>query len=193
MNHITSRSQIAEELDKVVWVVMQIEQHIQESQRLAADPVTSTKHKERANQMKQMLDLRFRTITSQHFQQVQQQQLSETDPKLSEYLGAPPFEKPVIIQILKNYMESKYGPIRALYPSKVDSAAKIVKLFVIGLNKFELPAPSDQSSDRIYIVNYKRWKYYCVDCKRPYRLVEIFGRSLLKSLMKVIIIFQSFS
>lgn len=32
---------------------MQIEQHIQEAQRLATDPVQANKHTERANQLKQ--------------------------------------------------------------------------------------------------------------------------------------------
>jgi hypothetical protein len=111
--------------------------------------------------------------------------LIPSDPKSSDYLGNPPFEKPVIIQILKNYMEYKYSPIRTIHPVKAKSAEKIVKLFVLGLNKFELPPPTDQMSDRIYVVNYKRWRYYCVDSKRPFRLVEIFGRTLLRTIMKV--------
>lgn len=109
------------------------------------------------------------------------------DPKSNDYIGNPPFEKPVIIQILKNYMEYKYAPLRAKNPVKAKGAEKIVKLFVVGLNKFELPPPTDQLSDRIYLVNYKRWRYYCIDSKRPCRLVEIFGRTLLRTIMKQVV------
>ena len=53
-------------------------------------------------------------------------------------------------------MELKYSPARNPDTRKVQSAEKIVKIFVAGLNKYELPPPQDPSSDRIYLVNYKR-------------------------------------
>lgn len=110
-----------------------------------------------------------------------------------ELLGMPPFERPVLSQILHNFIELKFA--RSV-ESKQRIAEKISTVFLGGVNTYDLPPPSVPTDtyeisigDRIYQLNYKRWKYYC--CKgvpnrptAPGKLSDMFGRTILRSILK---------
>jgi ribosomal protein S18 acetylase RimI-like enzyme/vacuolar-type H+-ATPase subunit H len=115
--------------------------------------------------------------------------LAKKESNAADILGTPPFEKPVIGQIMKNFIDYKFSRANE---ARQRIADKIWKVFLSGVNRFELPQPSlppntyDVSvGDRIYQLNYKRWKHYCKSGKKnQMKASEIFGRTVLKAIMK---------
>lgn len=136
--------------------------------------------------------------------QAQQKMPLKSQPPTVDLLGTPPFEKPVISQacydffphltkqVLRNFVEFKYGKAPE---AKQKVAEKIMRTFLNGVNRHELAPPSVPANtyeisinDRIYQLNYKRWRHYCKGTsfkKPPLRMSEIFGRTILKSIIQV--------
>jgi len=108
----------------------------------------------------------------------------------SDVIGQPPFEKPVITQIMKNFLQFKFS---SLAEDKQKIAERITKLLLLGIQQHELPAPKFSANmheasmaDRIYQLNYKRWLYYCKTAQSgaQFSPCEVFGRTILRTIVK---------
>jgi len=107
-----------------------------------------------------------------------------------DVIGQPPFEKPVITQIMKNFLQYKFSNLQE---DKQKIAERITKLLLLGIQQQELPQPKFSTNiheasvaERIYQLNYKRWLYYCKSNQSgaQYSPCEIFGRTILRSIVK---------
>ncbi|KNC46628.1 uncharacterized protein AMSG_03065 [Thecamonas trahens ATCC 50062] len=103
-------------------------------------------------------------------------------------IGTPPFERPVIQQILMNFLEYKYAGAPA---EQVARIGKLCKTFMSAIDEQMLPKPARyleyNPGDTTFKVNYKRWLIFCQGTKcgnlagYRYAASQIFGRSFLLS------------
>eukprot|EP01114_Cavostelium_apophysatum_P014276 TRINITY_DN3658_c0_g1_i1.p1 TRINITY_DN3658_c0_g1~~TRINITY_DN3658_c0_g1_i1.p1 ORF type:complete len:928 (+),score=296.49 TRINITY_DN3658_c0_g1_i1:268-3051(+) len=104
-----------------------------------------------------------------------------------EILSTPPFEKPTISQILKNFFHFKFS---SLSEEKQSIAERITKILAVGISKHELPAPKLPANayevtvhDRIYQLNYKRWQHFCKTGHNS-NTCDAFGKTILRAVLK---------
>jgi hypothetical protein len=77
-------------------------------------------------------------------------------------------------------------------------AERIAKILLAGINKHELAPPVTNMTayelsvaERVYLLNYKRWKYFCRGKQNDQqrKATDVFGRAFLRAVMKVLFLF----
>eukprot|EP01094_Clydonella_sp_ATCC50884_P002880 TRINITY_DN12202_c0_g1_i2.p1 TRINITY_DN12202_c0_g1~~TRINITY_DN12202_c0_g1_i2.p1 ORF type:complete len:793 (+),score=237.86 TRINITY_DN12202_c0_g1_i2:135-2513(+) len=106
----------------------------------------------------------------------------------------PPFEKPVISEILRNFILHKYG--KTVGEGRKRTVDKVYKHMLNALQKMELPDPKRRKSkhpnDHIYQLNYKRWRINCrgegqdKSKSTQHKFADIFGRTMLLSVVDIL-------
>eukprot|EP01119_Soliformovum_irregulare_P004158 TRINITY_DN15172_c0_g1_i1.p1 TRINITY_DN15172_c0_g1~~TRINITY_DN15172_c0_g1_i1.p1 ORF type:complete len:618 (-),score=145.65 TRINITY_DN15172_c0_g1_i1:16-1869(-) len=112
---------------------------------------------------------------------------SKRDASDEKILGTPPWEQPIISLILKRFFDLKFGKVN---DQKQKAMEKILAAFISTINRYEFPPPPASSSaydvsikDRLYQLNYKRWKHVCRGTKKK-SVTEVFGRTILRTIFK---------
>ncbi|PRP81257.1 histone acetyltransferase KAT2A, partial [Planoprotostelium fungivorum] len=114
-------------------------------------------------------------------------QQDENKKSVAEVLGVPPFDRPTISQLLRNFVELRYSQVEP----KRHIAEKLVKFFEATINRMDLSQPPPTSTgpnalpvDRMYTTMWKRWKYYCRVSPEQHKMTDIFGRNTLRFVLK---------
>eukprot|EP01102_Stenamoeba_stenopodia_P021193 TRINITY_DN846_c0_g1_i4.p1 TRINITY_DN846_c0_g1~~TRINITY_DN846_c0_g1_i4.p1 ORF type:complete len:821 (-),score=182.47 TRINITY_DN846_c0_g1_i4:4-2397(-) len=176
-----------EELDKRVAIANEIE-HLTNELTTTEDPKLQQELQKNIQKQKSQLAARMIPLKS--------------DKDILGVESPPPFEKPVVSQILKNFYKYKY--YSRTPENRAQTLKKICGLFVSAVDKLILPAPtpdrSDLQKDSVYLLNYQRWFRYCYPitvgneangsnsnnnnntCKPS----EAFGRTFLRSTLSLV-------
>lgn len=101
--------------------------------------------------------------------------------------GNPPFEKPSIQKIIKNFILLKYRS-REENEAEFKLTTELARTFLNAFNVWEYPPPQNGATyeDNCYKINYTRWLIFCYvsgfcDSLRHYMATDIFGKTFLRS------------
>lgn len=103
-------------------------------------------------------------------------------------LGDPPFQKPSIQKIIKNFIVMKYDKLRESNEAEFKVVTEVARTFLNCYNNWDFEAPKDckdnSSSENFYKIDYTRWLVFCYipafcDSLKYHNCTEIFGKRFL--------------
>eukprot|EP00698_Gefionella_okellyi_P021642 TRINITY_DN7059_c0_g1_i1.p1 TRINITY_DN7059_c0_g1~~TRINITY_DN7059_c0_g1_i1.p1 ORF type:complete len:901 (+),score=156.67 TRINITY_DN7059_c0_g1_i1:24-2705(+) len=119
------------------------------------------------------------------------QEMRRKEEVILHWLGSPPFDDISIVQIMKNFMQSRFpSPTAAQTDPKYAAYEKLCLLIIGVLNRHDLMHVEEHmkqyQQDRMYQMNFQRWLRYCRERGQyfkafRYNLSDIFGRTMLAS------------
>ncbi len=93
-----------------------------------------------------------------------------------------PLERPVISEILLNFLELKYSTV----PKNVQETAQtICKLILKQFNSIKIPPPPNDLDSDEYKKIYARYQSEIAVTQSKCKIIEVFGRSILRKQFKV--------
>jgi len=117
---------------------------------------------------------------------------TESDNKATQMIEGnnggeqPPFEEPVIAQILSNFVTLTYKA----RSEERQKTQKIIPFLVDVIDAHEPSAPEEDEDDQTYLLNYRRWQCFCAIGEdyqtASHKLSAVFGKTMLLQIFQEI-------